>query len=213
MDRIINADDSAEHLFVWLRKNRRDVNAWFVVAKDTPDYARLRKAGYRRVIPHGSLAWKLLMLNAQHLISSHVDHPVVRPEAITAIAPPKWRFTFLQHGVIKDDISTWLNGKHIDVFVTSTPGEQESIAGDHTALPLHDPRGAADRVAAVRPDPRGRQEVPAGQAQAHPRRADLAAVADRARAERRRRTHRGYARSSRSPSTRSSGRRCSRRRS
>ena len=35
--------------------------------------------------------------------------------------------------MIKDDLSNWLNGKDIDVFVTSTPGEHESIAGDGTA--------------------------------------------------------------------------------
>jgi glycosyltransferase involved in cell wall biosynthesis/CDP-glycerol glycerophosphotransferase (TagB/SpsB family) len=133
MDRIIDADDSAEHLFRYLRKHRRNVNAWFVLERGTTDYRRLRKEKYLRVVPHGSLAWKLLMLNAQHLISSHIDHPIVKPEEIVALAPPKWRFVFLQHGVIKDDISNWLNGKNIDIFVTSTPGEQESIAGDHTA--------------------------------------------------------------------------------
>ena len=85
-----------------------------------------------RVVRHGSLAWKLLMLNARHLISTHVDHPIVRPEEIVRLGPPGWRFAFLQHGVIKDDISRWLNGKGIDLFVTSTPQEHESIAGDHT---------------------------------------------------------------------------------
>jgi CDP-glycerol glycerophosphotransferase (TagB/SpsB family) len=43
---------------------------------------------------------------------------------------PTWKFTFLQHGVIKDDLSRWLNGKAVDLFVTSTAGEYESIAGD-----------------------------------------------------------------------------------
>jgi CDP-glycerol glycerophosphotransferase (TagB/SpsB family) len=32
--------------------------------------------------------------------------------------------------VIKDDLSTWLNRKSIDLFVTSTPAEHASIAGD-----------------------------------------------------------------------------------
>jgi CDP-Glycerol:Poly(glycerophosphate) glycerophosphotransferase len=109
------------------------VNAWFVIERGTPDYQRLRQEKYLRVIPHGSLVWKLLMLNARHLISSHIDHPIVRPEQIVRLSPPRWRFTFLQHGVIKDDLSNWLNGKDIDLFVTSTPQEQESIAGDHTS--------------------------------------------------------------------------------
>lgn len=133
MDRIEDADDSAEHLFRYLRKQQRSINAWFVIERGTPDHTRLRSAGYRRLIAHGSVRWKLLMLNCDHLVSSHADAAIVRPHALRPLVPrPAWRFTFLQHGVIKDDISGWLNSKHIDVFVTSTPGEYESICGDGT---------------------------------------------------------------------------------
>jgi CDP-glycerol glycerophosphotransferase (TagB/SpsB family) len=136
IDRVFNADDSAEHLFRYLRTHRRGINAWFVIEKGTPDYRRLRRDGYHRVVPHGSLAWKLLMLNAQHLISSHIDEVVVRPKAIRELAEPGWRFTFLQHGVMKDDLSTWFNRKDIDLFVTSTPAEWESVVADHTTYRL-----------------------------------------------------------------------------
>jgi hypothetical protein len=133
MDRVFNADDSGEHLFRYLREHRPEVNAWFVIQKGTPDHRRLRRDGYgRRVVAHGSLRWKLLMLNCRHLISSHADEVVLRPRAITALAEPRWRVTFLQHGVIKDDLSTWLDRKEIDLFVTSTPAELQSIVGDHT---------------------------------------------------------------------------------
>ncbi len=131
MDRIHDANDSGEILFRWLRDNRADVNAWFVLEKDTPDWKRLRAEGYgARLVAHGSLRWKLLMINAAHLISSHIDAPVQRPPAILKHTEPRWKFTFLQHGVIKDDLSRWLNPKQVDLFVTSTPGEYESIAGD-----------------------------------------------------------------------------------
>jgi glycosyltransferase involved in cell wall biosynthesis len=131
MDRVHDADDSGEHLFRHLRRNHRDINAWFVIEKDTPDWRRLKKDGNRRIVPFGSLRWKLLMLNCRHLVSSHADEAIVRPPALSFIKPT-WRFTFLQHGVIKDDLSTWLNAKPIEVFVTSTPAEFGSVAGDHT---------------------------------------------------------------------------------
>lgn len=131
MDRITDADDSAEILFRYLRKSRRDINAWFVVDKDSADFARLRRDGYKRVVAHGSLRWRLLMCHADHLISSHIDRPIVDPPELRGlVSRERWRFTFLQHGVIKDDISRWLNGKHIDLFVTSTQDEYDSIAGD-----------------------------------------------------------------------------------
>jgi CDP-glycerol glycerophosphotransferase (TagB/SpsB family) len=39
------------------------------------------------------------------------------------------KFVFLQHGVIKDDLSRWLNrfNKNIDIFVVSTQKEYESV--------------------------------------------------------------------------------------
>jgi glycosyltransferase involved in cell wall biosynthesis len=131
MDRIHDANDSGEILFRWLREHRPEVNAWFVLEKDTPDWKRLRAQGFgSRLVAHGSLRWKLLMINAAHLVSSHIDAPVQRPPAILKHVEPRWKFTFLQHGVIKDDLSRWLNPKQMDVFVTSTPGEYESIAGE-----------------------------------------------------------------------------------
>ncbi|RKT77275.1 CDP-glycerol glycerophosphotransferase (TagB/SpsB family) [Terracoccus luteus] len=131
MDRIHDANDSGEILFRWLRDNRPDVNAWFTLEKDTPDWKRLKADGYgKRLVAHGSLEWKLLMLNATHLISSHIDAPIQKPPAILKHAAPRWKFSFLQHGVIKDDLSRWLNPKQIDLFVTSTSAEYDSIAGD-----------------------------------------------------------------------------------
>lgn len=133
MDRVGDAGDNAERLFHHLRAHHPDVNAWFVVHADSPDHARLRREAPGRVVAFGSTAWKLLMLNCRHLISSHIDQPIVRPEALRTLLPrPRWTFTFLQHGVIKDDISGWLNNKRIDLFVTSTPAEHESIVGDGT---------------------------------------------------------------------------------
>ena len=61
---------------------RPKINAWFVIESGTPDWERLREAGYKRIVAHGSTLWKLLMLNARHLISSHADVPVMAPPEI-----------------------------------------------------------------------------------------------------------------------------------
>lgn len=160
IDRIHDANDSAETLFLYLRRERPDINAWFVLERDTPDWQRLESSGCDRLIAHGSAEWKLLMLNCDKLISSHVDVPIHRPPEILRYRAPTWDFVFLQHGVIKDDISRWLNGKKLSLFVTSTQAEYESIAGDHTpyiftskevaltGLPRFDAmQAAADRAA------------------------------------------------------------------
>ncbi len=44
----------------------------------------------------------------------------------------RFKFVFLQHGVIKDSLADWLNkpNKNIDLFVTSAPRELQSILDD-----------------------------------------------------------------------------------
>lgn len=134
MDRIHNADDNGERLFEYLRAERPDVNAWFVLERGQPDWARLKRAARGRLVAHGSFTWKMLMLNARWLVSSHADLAVSQPPAITRIRKQRrWRFAFLQHGVIKDDLSRWLNARDLDLFVVSTDAELESVAGDGTA--------------------------------------------------------------------------------
>lgn len=132
VDRLHDSADSAEIVFRYLRKHRRGINAWFVVERGTPDWKRLKAEGYKRVVSPESLLWKVLMANAEAVISSHVDIPIHMPPSIVEHVKPEWKFAFLQHGVIKDDLSRWLNGKSLDLFVTSTPDEHESVVGDDT---------------------------------------------------------------------------------
>lgn len=131
MDRDVNAHDNAEHLFKYLRKHRRDINAWFVVKKGSDDWNRLKKAGYRRLIAHGSVLWRILCLNATHIISSHADHYVYSPFK-RSDGPWRWKYVFLQHGITKDDMSRWLSPKPIAGLITATAPEWSSIAGTGT---------------------------------------------------------------------------------
>jgi len=130
MDRDIAAQDNAEHLYRYLAP-QSSINAWFVLARDSPDWPRLEREGFR-LISYGSDEHFVALLNCAHLSSSQADDYVCRPFRKHVLGRPPWRFTFLQHGVIKDDISRWLNSKDIALFVTSTPGEHESIVGDRT---------------------------------------------------------------------------------
>lgn len=130
MDRDTVADDNAEHLYRYVQNNHPEINAYFLLSKNSPDWNRLRQEGFR-LLAFGSLAHRHCLLNAEHVVSSHADAYVV------SYLPQKWyrdmlnyKYTFLQHGVTKDDLSTWLNAKDIGVFVTSTVDEHESICGD-----------------------------------------------------------------------------------
>lgn len=133
MDRVTDADDNAERLYEFVRRERPDINAWFVLEPGSPDFRRLQHAGEARLVAYGSFAWTMLLLNASWVISSHADQGVAAPPQILDLIPaPTWKFGFLQHGITKDDLSTWLNTRRIDLFVVSTEPELASVIGDGT---------------------------------------------------------------------------------
>lgn len=131
MDRDIDAGDSGEVLYRFVAREHPEVRPWFVLNRDSADWPRLRRAGFR-LVPYGSWRWQLLMLSAAHVASSHVDLYITRPLNRRRFGRPQWRYTFLAHGVIKDDLSRWLNFRHIDLFITSSEREYHSIVDDDT---------------------------------------------------------------------------------
>ncbi|MEW1954926.1 CDP-glycerol glycerophosphotransferase family protein [Terrabacter sp. NPDC080008] len=131
MDRDVQAQDNAEHLYRHVRDRHPEINSWFVLSRTSSDWERLSAEGFR-LVDHGSDEHIMLLLNTDHLISSQVDHYVVNPLDAKRHGRKHWRFTFLQHGVTKDDLSRWVNGKPISLFVTASTDEHESIVGDHT---------------------------------------------------------------------------------
>lgn len=127
IDRDVDANDSAEVLYKWVAAEHPEVNSWFVLRRDSPDWQRLENEGVR-LVPYGTTQFASLMLSAEHVASSHADRFVSDPLP-GRYGRKAWNFTFLQHGVIKGDISGWLNSKAIATFVTSTQDEYDYIAG------------------------------------------------------------------------------------
>jgi len=154
-DRYHVADDNGEALFEYLAagKNPR-VDIYFVIAGDSRDLERL--SGIGKVVKQDSREHMLLHLTADCIISSQADeyiiNPVWRKEFVKNVYKDLYcrkKYVFLQHGVIKDDLSAWLNrfNKNIDGFVCSAPEEAESVRnGDYyyedqvwlTGLPRYD---------------------------------------------------------------------------
>ncbi|MFS0730176.1 CDP-glycerol glycerophosphotransferase family protein [Curtobacterium sp. 1P10AnD] len=128
IDRDTDANDNAEHAYRWVQRNRPDINAFFVLNRDSKDWDRLAREGFR-MVAFRSVEWMQLMLHAKHVASSHIADFVTKPLSTRVFGQPRFRFTFLQHGVINYDLSRWLNSKRPDLFVVSTPQEKAAIAG------------------------------------------------------------------------------------
>ena len=75
-DRNRLAQDNAEHLYRFVKDNHPEINAWFVVDRDTKDWPRLDREGFR-LVEYGTPEHLLLMLNCVELISSQIDDDVV----------------------------------------------------------------------------------------------------------------------------------------
>lgn len=131
-DRVNRADDNGEAFFQYLqREHRGEANVFFAISEQSPDYTRLKEAG--KVVAFLGWKYKVLCLIADYIISSHGDDYILRPfqqysEPYRDFAR-KTKFVFLQHGIIKDDLSGWLNRHqtNISVFVTTTIPEYESV--------------------------------------------------------------------------------------
>lgn len=132
IDKDSEADDNAEHLYRWVMRNHPEINAWFVLSRDSRDWARLEAEGFR-LVPHGKLEHYALYLNSRHLVSSQMDQYIFRPLDERYISDfPRPNFVCLPHGVTKDDVSNWFNSIPFDLFVAATRDEARSIIEDKT---------------------------------------------------------------------------------
>ena len=130
MDRDVQADDNAEHLYRHLMQKHPEISAYFVLRRNSHDWQRLKKEGFK-LLAFGSTNHKLAFLKCRVLASSHIDGYIVN------FLPRKWfgditshKFVFLQHGVTEGDISTWINQKHLDCMITAGAPEWKSIVLD-----------------------------------------------------------------------------------
>lgn len=129
-DRPEKADDNGEVFFEYLRREHPEIRSYFVIGGDSPDYERIRKIG--PVLKTGSFRHKLLYLFSECAISSQaVIYAATEYRKIAAYNDiiRKTKIVFLQHGIIKDDLSSFLGRKKHNFFgfVTSAEREYDSI--------------------------------------------------------------------------------------
>lgn len=128
MDRDDRADDNAEHFYRYLLAGGKAKNAYFVLRPTSPDWERLKVEGFQ-LLDFKSKEHIYAYLNARLIISSDAAESLLHPLPMEVAADRvKSKFIFLQHGIIKDDLSRWLNGKKIARFITATDDEYKSIA-------------------------------------------------------------------------------------
>ena len=134
-DRVDIADDNAKHLFRYAVNQDDDIRKYYVISKDCEDFKVMKQID-KNIVPLGSFKNKFLYMFAEKMISSHVNHSWLNPFFNPKIPYFNGILTvekcFLQHGVIKDDLSSWLRKffQNLHLFLTSSDYERDSILGD-----------------------------------------------------------------------------------
>ena len=144
LDRKHHASHNAEHLYRYISKLSHSPKCFFALNRSSDDWDRLSKAGFD-MIALGSREYFAAIVNCKFFLSSHMHDMSPKIEDLV-----RFRYIFLQHGVIKDDLSGWLNRYRISLFCTATVAEHASIASSDsnyrfsakevilTGLPRHD---------------------------------------------------------------------------
>lgn len=131
-DRLTRAGDNGEALFRFVKEHHNtEIKAYFLLNSESADRERMQAVG--KVISAGCMKHKLLYLLCDYNISSQADYSVAMPfrghnEGYRDILAEK-KFVFLQHGVTKDDLSSWLAKSKMNIFgfITVAKPEYDSI--------------------------------------------------------------------------------------
>ena len=136
MDRQDISGDNGEHLFNYAINQKDDIKKYFVIKKDSEEYSRLKKEYGNNILAFGSFKHKYLYLISDKIMSSHPDDFILNP-----FPQRNRRFLsgfltikkyFLQHGVGKYDMSSWLRkyDKNLYLLLTVSDLDYNSFAGE-----------------------------------------------------------------------------------
>lgn len=130
LDRLDLADDNAEHLYRYVKDQYPYIKIYFALKKTSKDWARLETEGFH-LIDLDSKEAKRAFTDCQKIISSHYHTDLFKK--LGSQIPYSKQVVFLQHGITQNDLSNWLNKKKIDLIITSSKKEMESIVGDQSS--------------------------------------------------------------------------------
>lgn len=127
-ERSYKAQDNGYHFFKYLRTVHPEIDAYYVIQKDSPE--RKHVAPFGNVIDFGSKEHFEKVIQADYICGTHHPdslYPIRSREYIKNISAKK---IFLQHGVfgtknITPIYAKWVNEFYTDLFITSSEKERQ----------------------------------------------------------------------------------------
>ncbi len=111
-DRLYKGGDNGEYVFRYISDNVPDVDIYYIMKEECPDYARLKKK-YKNILIHGSEEAKLMVLLADAILSPHMSvysYCGFEGEGVRYF----WdlfqaEIVCIQHGLTVQNIAQWQN--------------------------------------------------------------------------------------------------------
>ena len=135
-DRAYVANDNGEHFFRYMNKRFHiGIEAVFNINRDCEDFERMKK--YGKVVCYDDDDYKIYFLLSDKIISSSASDYIFNPfgdDKKYLVDIINFDYVFLQHGITKDDISSWINrfNKNIRLMITAALPEYRSVIdGDY----------------------------------------------------------------------------------
>ena len=137
MDRRDNTGDNGEHLFRYAASQNDEIEKYFALEKDCKEFKKLKKEYGNKILNFGSIRHKFIYMFAEKVISSQGYKNHLNPFADLNLklvqgisSPPVY---FLQHGVGKYDMSSWLRKYDINfsLILTVSDLDQEAFVNTY----------------------------------------------------------------------------------
>lgn len=124
------ADDNGRQLFTYAQDRDPHIKKYFVIKKNSKDINDMKEIG--NILHFKSIKHRFIALYAEKIITSHPDNNIIYPfwgNYPFFAGLLKSSTIFLQHGITKDNVSSWLNeyDKHLAMFLTASKLEYKSI--------------------------------------------------------------------------------------
>ena len=128
-ERGMDARDNAYHFFKYLRREHPEINAVYIITKDSPDRDKIAPLG--RIVDYGSFRHYLCYILAKVRVSTHIDGyspDILFFHRFGRFFPDKAKNVFLQHGIIKEELLfCHADRTNIDMFTCSAIPEFEFV--------------------------------------------------------------------------------------
>ena len=126
-----DARDNGYHMFKYMCKNHPEIETWFLIREDSPDYKKVSCLG--KTTPFNSFRHWLLYFSAECIMSCY-DRNYYTPNhnwhfQMFAEKRSRAKIVFLQHGVIKDDLRMYHKDKTgFDIFICGAKPEYDYVS-------------------------------------------------------------------------------------